>query len=276
MMVLRQFLHPLLLSAFLLCMETFPLWSQSLASRGITEPFQDASVSATAGGTLAAIRAKEGQFVRKGETVVELDNALEVLEVERRKLVAESTVELDAARARVETLKVDLEGTRTLHAGSRSVSLEDLQKKELEYQLAVAELERLRVSEEREQIERKTAEAQLARRFITAPFDGVIVELLLKEGEGCTQQQPLFRIVDTRRCRLVVHMEQAPALKLKVGGTVSLKIQEADGTVTVQGTVEYVSPLVDASSGLREVKVVFENPVGKIHPGVTGAIVTER
>ena len=275
-MASRQFFRPFLLSAILLCMETLALWSQGLASRGITEPFQDASVSATAGGTVVAIRAKEGQFGREGETVVELDNALEALEVQRRKLVAESTVEVDAARARVETLKVDLEGTRTLHATTRSVSLEDLQKKELEYQLAVADLERLQVSEQREQIERRIAEEQLARRFITAPFDGVIVELLLEEGEGCTQQQPLFRIVDTRRCRLVVHMEQAPALKLTVGRTVTLRVQEADGPMSVQGTVEYVSPLVDASSGLREVKVVFENPEGKIHPGLAGVIVTER
>lgn len=266
----------LLLFALLLGMETSPLWSQGLASRGITEPFRDANVSATVGGTVVAVKAKEGQFMREGETVIELDHALEALEVERRKLVAESTVEVDGARARVETLRADLEGTRKLHAGTKSVSLDDLQKKELEYRLAESELDRLLVAEKREEIEYRIAEAQLAKRFITAPFDGIIVQILLEEGEGCNQQQTLFRIVDTRRCRLVVHMEQAPALKMKLGKAVSLKIQEPDGPVAVQGTVEFVSPVVDASSGLREVKVVFENPEGRIHPGVTGTIVGER
>ncbi len=272
----RPVVHPLLLPFFALLLAAQPSWPQALSSRGITEPFRDASVSALEAGIVTAVLAKEGQFVRQGETVIELDNALETLEVERRKLIAESTVEVDAARARVQTLQVDLEGTRKLHETSRSVSLEDLQKKQLEYDLARAELERLLVAERREQIEYRIAQAQLARRIVSAPFDGVIVEVKLKEGEGCAQQQPLFRIVDTRRCRLVVHMEQAPALKMKPGAKVALRIQEPDGAVSVAGTVEFVSPVVDASSGLREVKVVFENPDGKIQPGVTGTIAAER
>jgi RND family efflux transporter MFP subunit len=271
-----QRIRQLLSFAFFLCVAAAALPSQGLASRGITEPFRDANVSATVSGTVVAVKVKEGQFVREGETVIELDNSLEALEVERRKLVAESTAEVDAARARVKTLKADLESTRKLYEGTKSVSLDDLQKKELESDLAQAELERLLVAEKREDLEYRIAQAQLAKRFITAPFDGVVVEILLEEGEGCNPQQTLFRIVDTRKCRLVVHMEQAPALRMKLGRQVSLKIQEADGPVAVRGTVEFVSPLVDASSGLREVKVVFENPEGSIRPGVTGSIVGER
>ncbi len=264
------------LPIFLLLFSAISASSQAWTSRGIVEPYQDAKVSATVGGTVVAIKAAEGQFVRAGEVVVELDSALEALEVERRKLVAESAAELDAAQSRMETLRLDLEGTRKLQEETRSVSLDDLRKKELEFRLAEAEHQRLLVSEERERIESRFAEAQLQKRFITAPFDGVIVEKLLEVGEGCSQQQALFRIVDTRKCRLVVHMEQAPSLKMKPGRQVTLRIQEADGPVTVRGTVEFVSPLVDASSGLREVKVVFDNPDGRVHPGVTGAVGTER
>jgi RND family efflux transporter MFP subunit len=264
------------LPMFLLSFSAISASSQAWTSRGIVEPYQDAKVSATVGGTVVAIKAAEGQFVRAGEVVVELDSALEALEVERRKLVAESTAELDAAQSRMETLRLDLEGTRKLQEETRSVSLDDLRKKELEFRLAEAEHQRLLVSEERERIESRFAEAQLQKRFITAPFDGVIVEKLLEVGEGCSQQQALFRIVDTRKCRLVVHMEQAPSLKMKPGRQVTLRVQEADGPVTARGTVEFVSPLVDAASGLREVKVVFDNPDGRVHPGVTGAVGTER
>jgi RND family efflux transporter MFP subunit len=264
------------LSIIFLSFSALSASSQAWTSRGIVEPYQDAKVSATVSGTVVAIRAKEGQFVHAGEVVIELDSALEALEVERRKLVAESAAELEAALSRMETLRVDLEGTRVLQEETRSVSLDDLRKKELEYRLAEAEHERLLVSEERERIECRLAEAQLQKRFITAPFDGVIVDKLLEVGEGCSQQQALFRIVDTRRCRLVVHMEQGPSLKMKPGKPVTVRVQEADGPVTVQGTVEFVSPLVDAASGLREVKLLFDNPDGRVHPGVTGAVGTER
>ena len=267
---------PFLLIAFLLVLPAGALVAQGAGSRGITEPYQDAAVSSTVAGTIVAVKAKEGEFVHEGDVVMELDNALEALEVQRRKLVWDSKVEVEAARDKVETLKKDLEGTRTLYATTKSVSQDDLQKKELDYQLAVADMNALLVAEDREQLEYQIAKAQLERKLIRAPFDGTIVELKLKEGEGCTQQQPLFRIVDTRRCRLVAYLDQTSALKMKQGRAVSLRIIEADGPVAVQGSVEFVSPLVDASSGLRQVKVVFDNPDGRIRPGVPGAIVGER
>jgi RND family efflux transporter MFP subunit len=250
--------------------------AQALASRGITEPLHDAKVSATVGGTIVAVDAKEGQFVKSGDVVVELDSALESLEVERRKLLMESTVEVDAARSRLDTLTVDLAGTRKLHDQTKSVSDEDLQKKELEHKLAEAELQRQILAQQREEIEYRMAVAQLQRRNITAPFDGVVVQLLLEVGESCSQQQPLFRIVDTRTCRLVVHMEQGPSAKLRLGRQVALRIQDTEGPVLVQGTVDFISPVIDASSGLREVKVVFDNPDGRVHPGVTGMLAGER
>jgi RND family efflux transporter MFP subunit len=250
--------------------------AQATSSQGIVEPFQDSKVSASAAGIVVAINAKEGQFVRKGDVVVELDSELESLEVERRKTIAESMVEINAAHTRVETLGVDLEGTRKLRESTRSVSGEDFRKKELEYKLAEADLQQLEVTKKREVVEYRIADAQLKKRVIAAPFDGIIVQRLLEVGESCNQQQPLFRIVNVRQCRLVVHMEKAQSLKLTSGKQVLLRIREIDGTVTATGVVEFVSPLVDASSGLREVKVLFDNPDDKVHPGVTGTIVTEK
>ena len=250
--------------------------AQAFTSRGITEPLRDAKVSATVGGTIVAVDAKEGQFVKAGDVVIELDSALESLEAERRKLLMESTVEVDAAQSRLDTLTVDLAGTRKLHDETKSVSDEELQKKELERKLAEAELQRQILAQKREEIEYRMAQAQLQRRNVTAPFDGVVVQLLLEVGESCSQQQPLFRIVDTRRCRLVVHMEQGPSARLRPGRQIGLRIQEAEGPVALQGTVDFISPVVDGSSGLREVKVVFDNPDGRVHPGVAGVIAGDR
>ncbi len=263
-------------AVFLFLLTIAPCQAQSTSSQGIIEPFQDAKVGAPSAGIVVAINAREGTFVRKGDVVVELDSELESLEVERRKTIADSTVEMRAARTRVETLKVDLEGTRKLWESTKSVSLEDLRKKELEYKLAEADLEQLEVTKKREQVEYRIADAQLRRRFVTAPFDGIIVERLLEMGESCNQQQPLFRIVDVSKCRLVVHLEKAQSLKLRQGKQVTVRIQEIGGVLTTPGTVEFVSPLVDASSGLREIKVLFENPDDKVHPGVTGTIVAEK
>ena len=56
---------------------------------------------------------------------------------------------------------------------------------------------------------------------------------------------------------------------------VALNIEGPRGPVSRPGTVEYVSPVVDPSSGLREVKVLFDNADNKIQPGVPGKMIIE-
>jgi multidrug resistance efflux pump len=195
---------------------------------------------------------------------------MEVLEVARRKLVAESKAELVAASNQLDALTLDLEGTRKIFESTKSVSKDEILKKELDCKLAKAELERLTVGEEREDIEYRMAVAQLALRRIKAPFDGVIVKITPEVGENCSPQQPIVRIVDTRQCHFVTHVDAKKAWGLKAGINVPIVMDATEGGVTRQGTVIFVSPVADASSGLKEVKVLIDNSDGKVSPGVTG------
>jgi RND family efflux transporter MFP subunit len=245
-------------------------WGQGRAPRGITEPCRDATLSATVAGTLAVIHKKEGEQVRAGEVILELEKDLESIEVERRLLIAESKVELEAARRRAEQLHLELEATRRLYESTGSVSREQLQQKELETCLAEAELERLSIAEKRELLELRIAEAQLKQRSIAAPFDGLIAEIIPEIGEACYPQQPLVRVVDTSRCRLIVHLEAAAALQLAAGKAVQLRFDGIRPPNLLRGVVELVSPVVDPASGLVEIKVLFDNPEGRVRPGLTG------
>jgi len=247
-------------------------WGQGLAPRGITEPCRDATLSATVAGTLAAILKKEGEQVGAGEVILELEKDLESLEVERRLLIAESKVELEAARRRAEQLRLELTATRRLFDSTQSVSREQLQQKELETCLAEAELERLTIAEKREAIELRIAEAQLRQRTITAPFAGVIVEIIPEVGEACFPEQPLVRVVDTSQCRLLVHLEAAAAPDLAAGKPVQLRFDGIRPPNLVRGVVEFVSAVADPASGLVVVKVLFDNPQGRIRPGLSGTL----
>jgi RND family efflux transporter MFP subunit len=238
--------------------------------RGITEPYRDVTLTSSVSGMVVGLPHEEGQRVRKGDAVLELERDLEELEVDRRRLIADSKAELTAAQRRVESLGLDLEATRKLFASTQSVSQEELRQKELDYELARAEAERLQVAEEREQVEYRIAVAQLQKRVIVAPFDGVVVQLLPETGETIHPQQPLARIADVSRCRLVVYAPAALAARASAGSSASLRI---DGVAaTMSGVVEFVSPVVDPSSGMRVVKVVFDNPNGAVSPGVSGSM----
>jgi len=164
----------------------------------------------------------------------------------------------------LEPLKSDYEANKTLYQQPKSsVSKEMLGKKEADYRVAMAEY--------------ALAKEKLHKRLILAPFDGFITEFFHEVGESCqVTQPPVLRLVDTRRCYFVCNVEARSGHGLKPGQKVDLEIESGPGVVLTQGTLSFVSPVVDPASGLMKVKVLFENSEGKVRPGVAGKMMFEE
>jgi multidrug efflux pump subunit AcrA (membrane-fusion protein) len=110
------------------------------------------------------------------------------------------------------------------------------------------------------------------RRQLISPIDGQVAQFYKDVGEKCEDQQPVVRIVDTRRCHLVANLEPSLAQSLRLNQKVRVEVLIGDSPVTVEGTLIYLSPVADAASGLLRIKAVFENPEGKIRPGIAGRL----
>ncbi len=206
---------------------------------GITEPFLDVTLSAAVPGIIAARKFQEGDFVNEGAVLVELDNKLEKLEVERRKLVRDQKWS-------------DFDGTQKLFKTTKGISKEEVEKKEAEYKIAA--------------VEHDIAEEQLRRRQVISPLSGAITEIMLEVGEAC---QPY------RRCYFITNIEARLAAGLKLGQTVKMEIDTGAGMVDLRGKIVFISPVVDPASGLRKIKVLFDNPEDKVQPGVSGRMLLE-
>jgi RND family efflux transporter MFP subunit len=216
-----------------------------LSVSGLTEPFLDVTVSAPVFGIINTQRFKEGQAVKKGDVILELDRRLEELEVARRKAI------MDRA-------KTDLDSTRVLVSTTRSVSREELGKKQTEYDVAVAE--------------HGIAVEQLARRQILAPFSGAIAEIILQAGSACAPYQPLVRLVDTTRAYFVGTMDGKAVAELHLDERVKVQV---DGGPAVAARISYIAPVVDPASGLAKVKAIFDNPTGAVRPGLAARMSLE-
>jgi RND family efflux transporter MFP subunit len=233
-------------------------WAGSLSARGeagpvaevsgLTAPIMDVVLSAPVAGTVSARLVQEGDFVQKGKVIMELDKKLEELNVTRRKLV-------------VDTLKTDFEGTQHLFETTKSVSKDDLSKKELEYKVAVVDYD--------------TAVEQLRKRLIISPIDGYITQIIPEVGEDCKAQDQMVRVVDTRKCYFICNVDARAGAGLKAGLSAKLLIDSGKTQAPFQGKVSFVSPVVDPASGLLKVKILFDNPDGKIRPGVAGKFILE-
>jgi RND family efflux transporter MFP subunit len=189
---------------------------------------------------------EEGSIVRKDQVVIELDKQLEELDLERKRLARE------LAASELERLK------SLAQRNAISVSKEEIEKKRSEFEIA--------------KVDHELAAAVLKRRQLISPIDGQVAQFYKDVGEKCEDQQPVVRIVDTRRCHLVANLEPRLAQSLRLDQKVRVEVLVGDSPVTVEGTLIYLSPVADAASGLLRIKAVFENPEGKIRPGIAGRL----
>ncbi|MGO8765096.1 MAG: efflux RND transporter periplasmic adaptor subunit [Limisphaerales bacterium] len=212
---------------------------------GITEPLMDVTLGLADAGIIHTQFFKEGDSVKKGDVILELDKNLETLEVQRYQAV------MDQA-------KMIFDSTRLLDQTTKSVSKEDLEKAEAGYNVAAAEYQ--------------IALQQLADRQLAAPFSGSITEILLKPGAAVASYQPLVRLVDTSRCYFVGHIDGTAAGNLQLNQPVTIQL---DGGQAVSGKICFISPVVDAASGLVRIKAIFDNRDGKIRPGLAAKMIAE-
>lgn len=213
---------------------------------GVTEPAKDITMAFPVVGIVASRPVAEGARVARGAVVIELDKQLELLDVQRKKLARDFAV-------------AELERLQTLaQRNAISVSREELDKKKAESELSRVDVE--------------LADAVLQRRRLVAPFDGEVALFHKDVGEKCDEQQPVVRLVDTRRCVLVVNLEPRLGAGLRVGQGVVIESESGSGVVRKDASVVYVSPVVDAASGLLRIKAEFDNADGAVRPGVAGRI----
>ena len=265
------------LPVLLLILVWLPLNShaQQLSISGFTEPYFDAMLGISAIGRVAKIHLSEGTTVEKGQVILELDQQLEELEVQRRKLLWTSKTEVQSAARQVKTLRSHLKATKDLYKTTGSVPREELENQELEHALALDELKRLQDAERREKIEYGIANEKLFRRSLRAPFSGQIAEMLINVGENCELDTPLVHLVNTSRGYFVANVELNVSQKLTHGQTVGLQLQSGPETVSRNAEIVFISPVVDPASGLRKIKAQFDNPDGSIIPGVAGVMVLD-
>jgi len=198
---------------------------------GLTEPLINIILSSPVNGIISAKNFKEGDHVKKGDVILELDKRIEELEVDRRELV-------------MVMRKSDLVATQVLFEKTKSVSQEELDQKQADYSVAV--------------VEHKMAQEQLRRRLIIAPHDGILTDILLDEGEAAEAQQSVIRLVDPRQCFFECDVEASDAQALKLNLQIQLEIDTGAIPAQVKGKIVFLSPVADPASGLIKVRPLLD------------------
>ena len=117
------------------------------------------------------------------------------------------------------------------------------------------ELARLQVEQSRLSLD--SARLRLEDATITAPFDGIVVDVVVSEGEFVSPAVPAIELVDVCRFHTDVFIDELDIARVKVGQTVRLEL-DAFPDEQLIGEVVYVADVGTASQGLVTYKVTVD------------------
>lgn len=261
------------------------------------EVWEKATVKSEVSGTIEGILFKVGDYVRKGQLLVRLDDEEKMLDVQQRKaeqlrthsqfLVKESTditsgSELtDEQKAEVAQQKKKYEqAVKDFNRGK--INPEAFEKMGEEFQKALIFSGELRQEVRKAQeglaaanIALKRAELDFKRTRIRSPFPGRMADLKVSKGEKVSQGQELFKIVNLDSLYLKGYALESEIDKLKVGTKVRVKFDSYPEDV-VYGELQSISPEIDPTKKTLNIIVKVGNPNKKFLPGMHAEIDLEH
>lgn len=268
--------HVVRLSAALLVASSFSLQSVAAEFTGLIVPRHDILVSAGVPAAVMQVQTEVGKRVKDGQLLIQLDDRLQALEAQRRRIIFEDESEIRAARDRVRILRPLAEDSRRAFQAGGSVSREEVSRLELDLSAAAARVEQLIAQKVREKSELDIAEQEKLLRRVVAPVSGVVTRVDLEIGEWAKIGEPVLQIVDADVCYLRVAISPMALRKLKLEQVLSIQFEPALKLAPVKGRISYLSPGVDAASGLVEMRVMFQNPGWRVPPGVKASVTLDE
>ena len=250
--------------------------AQAAEFTGLIVPRHDILVSAGVAAAVMRVQTQVGQRVKEGDLLIQFDDRLQALEAQRRRVIFDDDSEVRAARDRVRILTPLVEDSARAFQAGGSVSREELSRLELDLSSARGRVEQLVAQKVREKSELDIAEQERQLRRVTAPVNGVVTRVDLELGEWAKLGDPVLQIVDADVCYLRVNVTPMALRRVRVDQPLTIQFEPQLRLSPVRGRVSFVSPAIDAASGLVELRVTFQNPGWRIPPGVKGAVTLDE
>lgn len=209
------------------------------------------TLSANVVGTVVRVNVAEGDRVRLGDVLVEIDARDLRANADRARAGGEEIERaIDAARANAQLAAVTYQRYDSLLARG-SVSRQEYDEAKSRHDAAQAELARLAAKRNEVRAATSQAEAVLGYASVRAPIDGVVTRRLVDPGAQAAPGVPLMTIENETATRVDANVPEDVAVR--VGDHAMI-----DG---VEARVVRVQPSVDAASRSALVKLEVPKPM---------------
>jgi membrane fusion protein (multidrug efflux system) len=215
--------------------------SRTTTVASMLEPIRAVGVNAQLSGTLLAVRVEEGNSVRDGQVLAQID----ARELEAQVRSAEASLEF---------------------ASSTAKRSDELFRQQI---ITAAEYERDRAALASAQASLEQLRTRLGYAVIRAPIGGVITEKLVEAGDIVSPQTRLFSVADVSTLVSRVMVSELDVPTLQSGTAVDVTVDALGGT-RVPGRIRRVFPAADSATRLVPVEVALTgSALNQLRPGYT-------
>ena len=203
------------------------------------EALRQVDIVARVDGLLEHLAVEEGDIVRPGQVLAELDKSA-------------LTLALREAFAK-------MENTRRIYERNLEMIKKELTSQE--------ELDRSKFEYETAQTQRDRANLNLEFATITAPFSGIITRRMVERGDLIRANMVLFNLADTEKLRARVYVPEKEMARIAEGSPVLISSEMFPGE-QFSGAVEMIAPVVDPTTGTIKITVQVTEHRNKLKPGM--------
>lgn len=191
-----------------------------ITTTGILKPNEQVSVGAQVNGRLNKLHVKEGETVKKGQLLAEIDPTLAQNDVDSAKS------ELDNALAQKKITSLSLKQSLSDYNRQKKMSvddattLSDLETARTKYESDKEQLNINEIQIAQARVKLNTAQANLGYTRITSPMDGVVLGILTQEGQTIVSSQsaPTILVVANLNIMSVnIKISEMDILKTRAG-----------------------------------------------------------
>ena len=255
--------------------------SSQVKATGEITPDKKVEISAKVVGEIIELPVVEGQEVRAGELLVQIERDLyEAARGQARAALRQAEVSVRRQEVQLADAERNLRRVRKLHAQDL-VSQEALDGAQLAVDMATVEIQAQQHTVEQYRSALKRADDDLARTTIRSPMDGIIIQLDAEQGEtvvpGSTNLpgSVIMVVADMATLLAEVEVNEVDVVAVALG-------QETEVTVDALGAEPQAGHVVEiATSGRKNpslgtirfrVKIELDDPDPALRPAMTAKV----
>ena len=250
-----------------------------VSANGKIQAVVKVDITANVMGPVTQLKVKEGDWVRKGTLLLEIDPVRSRAAVESLKASLQATSQdFETAKARLDQAKSDFNRAKA-NRDPGIISQSDYEQAQTALRTATTAFASAQKRVEQARADLAGAQDTLNKTSITAPMDGVVTAKRIELGETAViglQNQAgtvLVTISDMSKVEAEMEVDEASIPTVKLGQEAQVRIDAYPGQI-FQGEVTEVggSPIIqtNANEAIKfKVKVQIKNPPPTIKPGLS-------